>query len=233
MRKTFFYPLICAILFFGCTEKPSIEGLWVVQSVKMGPEEMTPNGRWMRFNSDRTQTSGNGWFQHSIGTWDLDPKTQKLTVINTNGLDDANGPFVINLSNNEMSWSREEDGNQIEINLKRINQLPATNSEHLLGLWQLDQAIGNGDYFTPSNSSKDYLFFRWNKRFTINTENGRTNGVYNVHGHKPEVELIPYNDQLSRSFWTIQVKQESLTLQMLNTDSTVTRTFKRIHDFPK
>jgi hypothetical protein len=35
----------------------------------MGNNEMTPIARWMRFNKDSTQTSGNGWLQHSEGSW--------------------------------------------------------------------------------------------------------------------------------------------------------------------
>ena len=47
----------------------AILGLWVVKKVKMGDQEMTPIARWMRFNKDSTQTSGNGWLQHSEGSW--------------------------------------------------------------------------------------------------------------------------------------------------------------------
>lgn len=217
----------------GCEKKPTIEGLWTVKSVKIGDQEMTPNARWMRFNNDFTQESGNGWFQHSIGTWNLTPENE-LTVVNTNGLEDLNEPFKVTINENTMTWNRKEEGASIEILLERSEQLPETYGDKLLGLWKLEEANGNGAYFNPTDSSntKNYIFFRWDKRFVANSENGRISGVYNVHGHKPEVELIPYGDQWQRDFWNIDFDQDEIVLKLLNTDSIVTRKFKRIHNFP-
>ena len=94
--------------------------------------------------------------------------------------------------------------------------------------------IGSGNYFDQSDKKEtnDYLFFRWDKRFVIESEKGRINGVYNVHGHKPEVELIPYGDQVKRDFWKIQFEENQISLKLLNTDKNVIRTFKRINKFP-
>ena len=66
----------------ACENKTTIEGLWIVKSVRVGEQEMTPNAKWARFNSDLAQESGNGWFQHSYGIWNLDPKTNELSFIN-------------------------------------------------------------------------------------------------------------------------------------------------------
>lgn len=63
-----FFTLLILLSLPACEGKPSIDGLWLVKSVKVGGDEMTPNGRWMRFNTDSTQESGNGWFQHSVGS---------------------------------------------------------------------------------------------------------------------------------------------------------------------
>ena len=234
MRKINLLLIMCLIMVISCSEKPSLEGLWVVESVKVGEDEMTPNARWMRFNADFTQESGNGWFQHSVGTWELNPETNTLTMKIANGLHDPNEPFQIVLMEEEMTWTRTEEGAQISVLLKRAKKLPKTFADDLLGLWKLDKAKGQGKYFQISDSSmsNEYLFFRWDKRFVIGAENGRINGVYNVHGHKPEVELIPYGDQFDRDFWKIDFDENSITLKLLNTDSTVTRTFTRIHEFP-
>ena len=45
---------------------------------------MTPNARWMRFNPDFTQESGNGWFQHSLGSWSLNSIKGELSIVNDN-----------------------------------------------------------------------------------------------------------------------------------------------------
>jgi len=235
MKRNYFLILIGIWLFVSCENEQTIEGLWVVKSVLVGQEEITPNARWMKFNSDFTQQSGNGWFQHSIGNWSLNPETNELSIVNLNGLNDLSEPFQVMISENEMTWKRMEEGDSIKVSLIRSDKLPETYGDNLLGLWKLDEAIGDGNYFTQSgNTNKvDYLFFRWDKRFVIRSEKGRINGVYNVHGHKPEVELIPYGDQIKRDFWKVDYDKNSITLKLLNTDSIVTRKFKRIHEFPQ
>lgn len=227
--------LIIVLSFFSCEKTTKIEGLWVVKSVIIGDEEMTPNARWTRFNSDLTQESGNGRFQHSYGTWKLNQNSNELFIENTNGLDDINGPFVISLNQSEMIWERTEEGQNIKVILERSSKLPETYGDKLLGLWQLEKAIGNYNYFKESDKKEinDYIFFRWDKRFIIESEKGRVNGIYNVHGHKPEVEFIPYGDQVKRDFWEIQFEENQITLKLLNSDTLVTRQFRRIRKFPK
>lgn len=233
MNKIYLIAIIGITLFSSCEKSSSIEGMWIVKSVTMGEDEMTPEGRWMRFNSDFTQESGNGWLQHSVGKWKLDIETNSLTIINKNGLDDPNEPFKVTLSNNEMNWERTEEGQTIIVKLERIHKLPSTKGDKLLGLWKLEKAVGKGSYFSTSKTSNDYLFFRWDRRYEIGTSIGKVYGVYNVHGHKPEVELIPYGTQYERDFWKIDFDEKGITLKLLNTDSIVTRRFIRIHNFPQ
>ena len=237
MKKTTILSLVTILLLIACEaeDKPTIEGLWIVQSVMVGEREMTPNARWTRFNADMTQESGNGRFQHSYGTWKLNPESNELTIINSNGLKDLNDPFVVTLNENEMIWKRTEEGQNLKVFLTRSLSLPETYGDRILGLWKLESAVGNGNYFEQSgdNAANDYIFFKWDKRFEIKTGKGKIYGVYNVHGHKPEVELIPYGDQVNRDFWKIGYEENSITLDLLNTDSTVTRKFRRIHEFPK
>jgi hypothetical protein len=229
MKNLTFITIITALLFISCQQnKSSIEGLWVVKSVEIGDQEMTPNARWMNFNADFTQESGNGWFQHSIGTWNLNQETKELTVINTNGINDTAPPFVVTINGESMTWTRTEEGQPVKVTLKKSTKLPTTYGDQLLGLWKLDSFEGKGNFF----DSNGFLFFRWDKRFNINSSIGKFSGVYNVHGHKPEVELIPYGDKLQRSFWKIDFKEDKIGLTLLNSDSTVTRSFVRIHDFP-
>ncbi|NIK92849.1 hypothetical protein GZ212_11855 [Mangrovimonas sp. CR14] len=196
---------------------------------------MTPNARWTRFNSDLTQESGNGRFQHSYGTWKLNNKSNELSIENVNGLKDLNNPFVISINENEMIWERTEEGQNIQVTLERSSKLPETYGDRILGLWKLEKVIGNGNYFEESDKKEmnDYIFFRWDKRFIIKSEKGRINGVYNVHGHKPEVELIPYGGQVARDFWEIQFEENQITLKLLNSEKIVTRQFKRINKFPE
>ena len=233
--KKYFLGLLSIVFLLSCKHKPksTVEGLWHVTSVTAGENEMTPNARWVRFHADKTQQSGNGWLQHSIGTWNLDQTTNKLSIVNTNGLKDLADPFQIKLDQNTMTWSREEEGQALTVHLKRIETLPTTHGDQLLGLWKLEKATGKGDYFSSSETSNASLYFGWDKRFMVQTGKSRIRGMYNVHGHKSEVALIPHDEKRKRSFWNIQFAENTITLKLVNSDSLVTRTFKRIHEFPK
>lgn len=226
--------LISTIIFFSCESRnnESINGLWEVKLVTSGKEGRTPNARWMRFNADSTQQSGNGWLQHSIGTWSYNERNKELFIHNENGLIDTNGPFIVRMNNDTMYWNRVEEGEKIVVKLEKTEVLPTTYSDKLLGLWQLDEAKGDGDYFKQGKHPNNYIFFRWDRRIVLGTPSGRIHGVYNVHGHKAELELIPYNEDLKRSFWTINYNENSITIKLLNSDNAVERTFTRIHNFP-
>lgn len=231
MTNTRFWTVL--LLFFiviGCTPKPSIEGLWVVKSVSVGQEEMTPNARWMRFNSDSTQQSGNGWLQHSVGTYSL--SKDELVLNNTNGLTDSYPPFFVTINENKMTWNRMEEGMEVVVFLEKTNKLPQTYGDELLGLWKLKQAEGKGSYFDSPPSPKDYLFIKWDKRFVIGTDSNRYTGVYHVNGHNPRVTLIPSNSELPHSRWDIMYSDQQIKLTLTGSDSVVTRTFTRIHEFP-
>lgn len=231
MRRVYLIILLSVIFIVGCNDKNEIEGLWLVKSVVVDGKEITPNARWMRFNSDLTQESGNGWMQHSIGTWKLN--SNELSIMNINGVDDSNEPFKIEIDNNVMVWNRVEEGAVVKVNLEKGLKLPVTYGDQLLGLWKLDNVEGEGKYFSSIKDSSNYLFIRWDRRFIIGSNKGKMHGVYNVHGHKPELELIPYSEKIKRSYWEIKFQEKSILLSLLNSDSLVTRTFKRIHEFPK
>lgn len=220
-------------LLYGCNKSQYIEGLWVVKTVKVGNEEMTPNARWMRFNNDNTQQSGNGWYQHSIGSWNLDEKTQQLSINNTNGLLDKNEPFKIYFENENMIWERTEEGQEITVVLEKSNDLPTTNGDKIMGLWRLEESTGNGVFFEKFNKNPESLFLRWDKKFVLKSDYESIHGVYNVHGHKPEVEFIPYGESFERSFWKFNVDKDQITFTLLNSDSLVQGKFVRIHEFPE
>jgi len=227
-------------LFYRCKEapepvKPGLDGLWIIKLVKAGNREVTPNARWTRLNADLTQQSGNGWMQHSYGSWKLNESDSTLTIKNTNGLNDHNEPFTVHLSDDQMHWSRNEDGQLIEVTLERTDQLPQTYGDDLLGLWKLTEASGDGKYFTSSASEpfRDYIFFKWDRRFEIRTGEGSTHGVYNVHGHRPQLELIPYGEEVNRDYWKIEYGADEIELTLLDSDNVVTRRFERAHDFPQ
>jgi len=230
------YLLLIILLFFSFFITAQIDGLWLVEKVTVGSEEMTPIARWMRFNKDSTQQSGNGWLQHSVGTWHYNKMTNKLKIINTNGYIDHAGPFTVDLKNDKMYWKRLEEGQEVIVQLKRIDDLPASPANNLLGVWDLNKVTENGndvtDKFDPKG--KRYLFLRWDQTFiTQNSPKGRIMGVYKVHAHKPEIEMIPYGENCERTFWTFSIAKNILITKLLNSDKEIKMEYKKINYFPQ
>lgn len=201
-----------------------------MEKVIMGDQSMTPIARWMRFNTDSTQTSGNGWLQHSYGKWSL--KDNQLKVIDSNGITDTFQPFTIVLKDSTMTWKRKEVGQQIEVSLKRINTLPVSGGNKLFGLWKLTKSIDKGNdikaIVNPSN--KSMLHLRWDNMYVQhNIPSGKQFGIYKIHAHKPEIQLVNYGNESKFSFWNFSIDNEKLILN--STDNKSTMEFERIYKF--
>lgn len=217
---------LLVLILTGCKNESKIDGLWEVTKVEMGENEMTPNARWMRFNSDSTQQSGNGFFQHSYGTWKFDTEKNELSVNNENTLKDRNPPFTVSFEKDKMIWERTEEGAKVSVYLKPISELPKTYGDEVLGVWKLTDSKGEHPNFRVNYTKSDYLFLRWDRKYVIQTDGKKSYGVYSVHGHKPELELIPYGNNIKREFWKIAYKEKAIELTLLNTDSLVQKTFR-------
>ena len=236
MKSIFYYSFIL-ILFISCQDNNStIDGLWTVDKVSIGDEEVTPVGRWMRFNSDSTQQSGNGWLQHSVGTWNLDQITNKLNITNTNGFEDPNEDFNVEMINDQMEWTRTEDGQEVTVLLSRTKQLPDTPRDNLLGIWDLEKVIEGEDNVTEKYdpNSNRYLFLRWDRIFISENEpDGRRTGVYRVHGHRSEIELTYYGDDCEREYWAVELNDENDILKFSNANTDKIMEYKRVNLFPE
>ncbi|PQJ78178.1 hypothetical protein [Polaribacter porphyrae] len=228
--------LYCSLIVFLATckskkENNSINGLWLVKKVKVGKNEMTPIARWMKFNADSTQTSGNGWLQHSVGTWSLNAQN-KLSVTNTNGIVDTAEPFSIELLNNKMTWTRLEDGNKVKVFLERANKIPTSEANKLFGLWKFDSIIENkkevSDSLNPKN--KAMLFLRWDNTYVLyNYPEGEQYGVYKTHGHRLQIDMLSYTKKKKNQYYQFNLENKKLTLKSTNSSREITLT--RIHKF--
>ncbi|MDT7832092.1 hypothetical protein RQM59_06850 [Flavobacteriaceae bacterium S356] len=224
-----------AILLTACKSKEnntSIEGLWLVEKVQMGTQEMTPIARWTRFNANYTQSSGNGWLQHSVGSWGLDGN--KLSVENTNGISDGFEPFQVSLEGEKMIWKRKEEKDTVHVFLKKIEKLPTSKGNDLFGLWKLVGYAENGVDATSKINvpERAMIHFRWDNVYVQhNMPAGKRSGVYKIHGHKPEIQMINYGDGNSFDFWKFEIVDDMLI--MTSTDKTTEIKFKRSHQFPQ
>lgn len=232
MKNTYALLILLSLIICSCStkEQGSIEGMWSVEKVSMGDESMTPQGRWVRFNADSTQVSGNGWLQHSEGSWSL--VQSKLSIINANGVKDTEEPFTVTYSNNTMQWKRNEGGALVTVDLKRVDKIPKTAGNTVLGLWKLDSATEEGkdisDTLNPEN--KATIFFRWDQVYVAqHMPENRRSGIYRFHGHQPEIQMVNYGDSPQFTFWKFKVIDN--TLEMISTDQKSVLKFKRIDQF--
>ena len=230
--------VLCFIAFvallFGCHNEQAknsrIHGLWEVEKVVVGEDSMTPVSRWTRFNSDGTQTSGNGWFQHLIGAWSI--KEDLLTIRSSNGVIDEAEPFKLKFTNDKMTWKREEDGQEVTVHLKRIEEIPTSDGNKLLGLWKLIKSTSDGSDITVMSNpdSKAMLHLRWDNMYVQhNMPKGKQYGIYKIHGHKPEIQLVNYGESPQFSFWKFTIFKDKLTLT--STDGQSVMEFERIYQF--
>ncbi|WP_272148918.1 hypothetical protein [Tenacibaculum aiptasiae] len=230
MFRSFILLLILSFL-VSCEEKKETDeftGLWLVKKVKLGKEEMTPNARWMNFKEDSTQISGNGWLQHSYGTWSL--KDNRLKISNKNGVTDAAEPFKVELKENKMLWERKEEGQDVTVYLERINKIPTSEGNKLLGLWELkSKKIDSIDSKKVVNP-KSTLYLRWDNTYVIeNSLKNKKYGVYKIHGHKPELQMVNYGETPKFKFYKFTVEKDKLTLR--STDNKEELSYVRVHQF--
>ncbi|WP_200975045.1 hypothetical protein [Echinicola sp. 20G] len=212
-------------------------GMWEVEKVMVGDRLLTPVAKWMKLHSDHSYQSGNGWLQNDIGTWQYDANNHLLSMHTSISIKDEYEPFQIEITQDEMTWKRTEDGMQVTVNLKRIDSLPSGTADLLLGLWDLEKIEDQGQEvtaeFDPEN--KYYLFMRWDRIYSERTPDGqKQSGYWHINGHQPIITLLPHQSEQTPLNWQVKVNQTSLTLKGLSEiNKSKTMYFTRIQEFPQ
>lgn len=239
MKRNILCVVLLCIMIHSCTtnrnKAKTINGLWLVTKVKIGKEENTRVARWMQFNKDNTQISGNGWLKHSEGVYTLNPENE-LLITNSNGLLDKANPFLIDLKANEMTWSRAEEGKNVQVFLKKIDKRPTSSGNKLMGLWKLDSIKLRKNIKDKFNSfdpnPKAYLFIRWDDTYINQLVPGvKKYGIYKIHGHKPELQMVNYGE--SPEFKYYRFKFNKVNLILTSTQGKTELVYSRIYQFPK
>lgn len=232
-----FILLIGIVIFSACqqeTKSSPLNGLWEVSSVRMGDQEMTPQGRWVEFLENGKHNSGNGWVKHSEGKYQYDSAANTISMGNSFGIEDEFGPFSVSFKGDQMIWTREEDGNEVLVTLKPIQKLPTTGMDLLQGLWKLEKVSYDGIDLSRDNNPEGnrYLNLRWDKVFVDQGgPDGRLRGPYRIHAHMPEIEFVYYGETPHIDTYTYKVNENNLVLTN-DENGSLEMTYKRIHAFP-
>jgi hypothetical protein len=170
--------------------------------------------------------SGNGWVKPSTGTWSLGAENS-FRIFNANGLKDEL-PFTAKVDGNTMIWEREESGENLKVSLVKIDKIPTSDADKLLGLWKLDSV--SGPLKTELEPNLKSLFIRWDRVYEKQLADGKkVVGVYKTHGHRNELQLVNYGDNPKFEFHKFQVTENKLTTEITGKDSKLF--FSRIDEF--
>ena len=230
MKKICFLLLLPFQILFSQNDETLLMGLWEVTNVTVGSEQMTPIAKWVEFKPDHTHRGGNGWVQHSIGTWDFDKTNSSLSIVTSNGFEDIYPPFKVIFNTNTMQWKREEDGQAVVVTLNKIEEIPAAYSDKVLGLWQL-KSIKNEDITPSLPFEKDAkLFMRTDRRYIIQLSSGRKSGVWNTHPHRQRVRLLSDEGDAFDTNWEVSFEGEKMVWRS-GSEKNANLIFERIHRF--
>lgn len=178
-------------------------GLWSVTEVKVGEEVMTPTAKWFFIHGDHGLTAGNGYLTNQTGSWAWQADTQTLLFANEQGEQDPAGPFQVSVSDDHMTWQREEEGLAVTVQLQHVAEKPLAPWDRLVGLWQVVQP--------EDEDGADRIFLRWDRRY-INRgfANGGNAGVWHFHAHRPELRLLSDQGDEHDSRWQVTFPEPDL-----------------------
>ncbi len=165
-----------------------IAGLWKVDKVSVGDNEMTPTARWFQFKPNGSYEGGNGGMRNGNGTYNYDMDTNEFWQA-TNGEADPYGPFKINIEGNSMTWNRFEDGMSVKVSLSRIKEKPLGTWDLIQGNWTIVRAAGL-DKATDELKSEymldpDRYYFGWDRRYRKFDKEGNRieTGIWHIESH--------------------------------------------------
>jgi hypothetical protein len=212
-------------------ESMPIIGLWEVIQVTVGEEELTPTAKWIAFLEDGKMLSGNGGITHIRGSWTFDQNTQMLNQI-SNGQQDPYGGFKVDYGDNNMGWTRMEDGMPVKVELARISEKPMAPWDLILGSWQIkEQSIeSKGNITSPEKSvSFNAIYIGWDGRYRKFDQNGKRieTGIWHIESHSPWLWTISDADN-TKTGWSIEFVNNTMTWIRENEDVTLTIRFEKV-----
>ncbi|MDN3689206.1 hypothetical protein [Cyclobacterium jeungdonense] len=218
MKKELNFITLCMLLllsFRTYAQKEEVIGFWAVEKVMVGEESMTPVAKWFRINSDGSYQAGNGWLQNGQGSWQYDAENNLYSP--KVDLDVANefGSFRVSFEKEKMFWERTEEGMPVKVTLVPIETLPMSPADYLEGIWDLVDITENEQSILAAfdGNNKHKLFIRWDRIYiNFNPEGKRLTGYWHIHGHRPEITLLPHQEGVEAESWEIEVNEKELLM---------------------
>lgn len=210
---------------------PQLNGLWLVQKVTVGEEELTPVAKWFEFSTDGTQKSGNGWLQNYEGTWRLDAASNWLYNMDMEGNEDPYGPFTVRFSGDEMTWRRVEDGMTVVVSLTMASKVPLAPWDKIVGRWtwvNAETEMGDGTIEVADFAPMEILF-RWDNEYQVFNKQGvrKERGIWQINAHRPFLRMVP-NEGNHEMAGTLSFEDDEMTLTIQNEVGETRHYFKKL-----
>lgn len=237
MKANYFFFILFTVLQITISQSQSIVGFWEIKEVKIGTQTMTPVAKWTKINKDGSYQSGNGWLQNAEGNWTFDKERSLFSPTEANGLVDEFGPFTVEFTNTGMNWLREEKGMIVTVTLEKIEEMPKSTADKVVGLWNLESILKSGDTISTTDNPeiKQNIFIRWDRIYMKRTSKGkRFTGYWHIHGHKAEITFLPHSKDKNAESWLVEVSGSKLKLiGISDSNKSIEMTYNRLHQFPK
>ena len=230
---------LIGIISFACvsfTASAQVDGLWAVKSVMVGAEDKTPVARWFRLEHG-TQVSGNGWQQHSIGTYTWNKKTSELSFETVNEPRDEFGAFKLVRKGNTMTWTRKEEGVVVKVELELATTLPQSTADQIKGLWDLVAVTRSGaDVLKQADpEGNQFIFIRWDRMYVKQLKaDEQVRGYWFINAHRPELKFFSQGNEQDSETWTVSFDQNKLVLTGTSESvKDLVLVYSRMADFPE
>lgn len=174
-----------------------VEGLWEVENVSVGQEQLTPVAKWFDLRPDNRLYSGNGGIRNTIGTWQYLPQEKELLFYNDNGIADEMGAFAVRLDGGKLILERNEEGQDVVVHLKRTTEKPLAPWDQIVGLWTVEKT-------TPQNDGLQEILIRWDRVFVLADAESRKRGIWHIHGHRPLLRLVSDEGDDADQTWVFE-----------------------------
>jgi hypothetical protein len=227
---------LAGLLVLSISASAQIDGLWVVKSVMVGAEDKTPIARWFRLEHGK-QVSGNGWQQHSAGSYNWNKKTSEVSFETTNEPADEFGPFKIVRKGNAMTWTRKEEGLTVTVELEMATELPQSTADQVKGLWDLVSAskLGTDVLKQTDPDGNQFVFIRWDRMYVkqLNAAE-QVRGYWFMNAHRPEMKFFSQGNEQDSETWTVSFDNDKLVLTGVSESvKDLVLTYARLKDFPQ
>uniref|UniRef100_UPI004048E204 hypothetical protein n=1 Tax=Roseivirga sp. TaxID=1964215 RepID=UPI004048E204 len=215
-------------------ETPDIIGLWKVDQVTVGDQNLTPTAKWFLFENNGSMTSGNGWAQNSSGNWTY--YEAQLTLLQTTPQQaDEFGAFQVAFEEKNMIWQRMEEGEKVIVTLSRTNEKPLAPWDEIVGRWKIkEQQINSTNNDIPPSAnfeSWDSIFIMWDRAYRkFNEDNQQIeSGIWHIGGHSNEVWLIN-NDGNAKAKWQLTFENNEMIWVLQRDNELIKVHFEKIKD---